>query len=144
MSADKANAWIHKAENDLLSADNNLASAKVPFDVVCYHSQQAAEKCLKALLVYLGVQPPRIHDLLAILQEVHRYLTTPAPANIENSCVVLNPYAVEVRYPDDESNPTLEDSKEARQAAETVRQWVRGLIPAKPWNETTVGPSESN
>jgi hypothetical protein len=41
---------------------------------------------------------------------------------------VLNPYAVEIRYPDDESNPTIEDSKEARQAVERIRDWIRGII----------------
>lgn len=128
MSADKAEAWIRKAEGDLLSADNNLASTKIPFDVVCYHCQQAAEKLLKALLVHLGTQPTRTHDLLALLEEVRRYSTTIVPDDVENSSVILNPYAVEVRYPDDESNPTLEDSKEARQAAERVGKWVRRLI----------------
>jgi len=44
MSAEKAAAWIRKAESDLLAADNNLAAANIPFDVVCFHCQQAAEK----------------------------------------------------------------------------------------------------
>ena len=58
MSVEKANAWLRKAESDLLSADNNLSAAQIPFDVVCYHCQQATEKHLKALLVFLDVQPP--------------------------------------------------------------------------------------
>jgi HEPN domain-containing protein len=43
-------AWLQKADNDLLAADNNLAASKVPFDAVCFHCQQAAEKSLKGLL----------------------------------------------------------------------------------------------
>ena len=43
MPSEKVTVWIRKAENDLLAVDNNLASAKIPFDVVCYHCQQAAE-----------------------------------------------------------------------------------------------------
>lgn len=128
MSVEKAKAWLRKAESDLLSADNNLNAAQIPFDVVCYHCQQAAEKHLKALLVFLEVQPLRTHDLLALLQEVRKYLKSTVPDEMENCCIVLNPYAVEIRYPDDESNPTLEDSKEARQAVERVRNWIRGLI----------------
>ena len=128
MSVEKAKAWLRKAESDLLSADNNLRAAQIPFDVVCYHCQQAVEKHLKAFLVFLDAQPSRTHDLLALLQEVRTYLKSSVPDEIENCCVVLNPYAVEIRYPDDESNPTLEDSKEARQAAESVRNWIRGLI----------------
>ena len=128
MPAERAKAWLLKAENDLLSADNNLAANQIPFDVVCYNCQQAAEKYLKALLVLLNVQPPRIHDLLALLQDIRKYLKTPVPNGIESSCVILNPYGVEIRYPDDGSSPTLADSKEARDAAEVIRRWVRTLI----------------
>jgi HEPN domain-containing protein len=128
MSVEKAKAWLRKAESDLLSADNNLGAAQIPFDVVCYHCQQATEKHLKALLVFLDVNPPRTHDLLALLQDIRIYLKLPIPAQVENCCIILNPYAVEIRYPDDGSNPTLEDSKEARQSAEIACTWVRALI----------------
>lgn len=128
MSAEKAESWLKKAENDLLSADNNLASTRIPFDVVCYNSQQAAEKLLKAAVVHLGFAPSRTHDLLALLAELARNLTTPVPAAIEECCIVLNPYAVEVRYPDDISNPTHEDALEARQAAQRIRTWVHSLL----------------
>lgn len=57
-------AWIAKAENDLLNIRNNLAAQHVPWDTVCFHAQQAAEKLLKALLVYHGQSPSRTHDLV--------------------------------------------------------------------------------
>jgi HEPN domain-containing protein len=79
-------------------------------------------------LVFLDVEPPRTHDLLALLEQVRIYLQLPIPGEVENSCVILNPYAVEIRYPDDDANPTLEDSKEARQSAEVACTWVRRLI----------------
>ena len=128
MPSEKVMVWIRKAENDLLAVDNNLAAAQIPFDVVCYHCQQTAEKYLKGLLVFLGAQPSRTHDLLALLQEARTFLTAAPTDSVERACVVLNPYAIEVRYPDDQSNPTAEDSAEARQAAETVRQWVRSHV----------------
>ena len=130
MSAERVRAWVSKAENDLLSADNNLASVRVPYDVVCYHSQQAAEKCLKGLVVHLGVQPIRTHDLLALLQEARKFLTNSIPEGVENSCIVLNPYAVEVRYPDDDVQPTVQDANEAREAAEVVYRWVLDCMAA--------------
>jgi hypothetical protein len=37
-----ARQWVEKARNDLLCADNNLAAAKIPYDAVCFHCQQAA------------------------------------------------------------------------------------------------------
>lgn len=36
--------WVEKAEHDLLNIDNNLAASHVPWDTVCFHAQQAAEK----------------------------------------------------------------------------------------------------
>lgn len=49
-----ARQWLAKAKNDLLNADNNLKADEVPYDTVCFHCQQAAEKLLKAyLVVYL-------------------------------------------------------------------------------------------
>ena len=32
----------------------------------CFHAQQAAEKALKAVLVAQGVEPPSIHNLVAL------------------------------------------------------------------------------
>ena len=128
MPPENISPWIRKAENDLLAVDNNLVAARVPFDVVCYHCQQATEKYLKALLVSLGAKPSRTHDLLALLQESRTYLIPSPPDTIEKACAVLNSYGVEVRYPDDQSEPSAEDASEARERAETVRRWVRGLI----------------
>jgi len=60
-------AWIAKAENDLLNIRNNLAAAEVPWDTVCFHAQQVAEKMLKAFLVANGRPASRLHDLVALL-----------------------------------------------------------------------------
>jgi HEPN domain-containing protein len=49
--------WISRAENDLL----NLAAQEIPWDTICFHSQQAAEKYLKAVLVFHAQPVPRTH-----------------------------------------------------------------------------------
>ncbi len=58
-----ARQWLSKAMNDLLNEDNNFQSEKIPFDTVCFHCQQAAEKLLKAYLVGIGQEYPLSHDL---------------------------------------------------------------------------------
>jgi len=58
-----ARQWLAKARNDLLNADNNLKSEEIPFDTVCFHCQQEAEKLLKAYLVGNGQSYPITHDL---------------------------------------------------------------------------------
>ena len=50
---DDFRAWIKKAESDLKTAEHTLTlKENCPFDTVCFHAQQCAEKYLKALLVY--------------------------------------------------------------------------------------------
>ena len=59
--------WVAKAEEDLLAAANLLGHEAVLASVICFHSQQAAEKYLKAFLALHGKAAPRIHDLEALI-----------------------------------------------------------------------------
>jgi len=67
--------WMEKAKNDLEIAEIILGEEF--HSESAFHSQQAAEKALKAVLVALDTQPPRshnIHLLLRLLEEKgHRY-----------------------------------------------------------------------
>ena len=87
-----ARQWLAKANNDLLNADNNLKSERIPFDTVCFHCQQAAEKMLKAFLVANGQPYPFTHDLLAILERV---LSIRADAErLRDALAILMPHAI--------------------------------------------------
>ena len=123
-----ARQWVAKAANDLLNADNNLKSEITPFDTVCFHCQQAAEKFLKAFLVGKGQLYPITHDLLLILEKI---LPLNGDAeNLRDTLAILMPYAVEIRYPDDWYMPSEEDAREARDAVHKVRQWLQNALPA--------------
>lgn len=57
-------AWFKKAESDLKTAEHILTlKESCPFDIVCFHAQQCAEKYLKALLVFRSIDFPKTHDL---------------------------------------------------------------------------------
>ncbi|MCK4232864.1 HEPN domain-containing protein [candidate division WOR-3 bacterium] len=43
--------WQNKAEKDLLSAEKEFASENPITETVCFHSEQAVEKYIKAYLV---------------------------------------------------------------------------------------------
>jgi len=118
---------LAKAKNDLLNADNNLQAENVPFDTVCFHCQQAAEKLLKAFLVGNGQKAPRSHDLLLILERV--LPLNAAAEQLRDALAMLIPYAVEIRYPDDWFMPSEEDAKEAREAANRVLIWLENALP---------------
>lgn len=59
--------WIAKAEGDYATAERELHPTGTPnLDAVCFHAEQCIEKLMKALLIHLGVTPPRSHDLVAL------------------------------------------------------------------------------
>jgi HEPN domain-containing protein len=118
--------WIDKAKSDLLNADNNLASQKVPYDTVCFHCQQAAEKLLKGVLVSHGCEYPITHNLFVVLEKVLEF--DPSAESLRETLALLNPYSVEVRYPGDAWMPTPDDAKEARQATQEVYEWVQARL----------------
>ncbi len=120
---DLAKEWLHKAENDLLNAENNLNSTRVPTDTVCFHCQQGAEKYLKGFLVSKQIEFPNIHNLLSLLE-----LCKEADASFEtlrDHCLILNDYAVEIRYPDDWFEPSIDDAKEAFAKAQKVKVFIQ-------------------
>ena len=102
-------AWVAKAEHDLLSIANNLASTEVPWDVVVFNAQQAAEKLLKAFLVSRGHRPPKIHDLTRLLALSIAYAPELAP--FTSDCAFLSPIGERSRYPDDEAETAREDAE---------------------------------
>jgi len=119
--------WIAKAKNDLLNADNNLQADEIPFDTVCFHCQQAAEKFLKAYLVAKGQPYPISHDLLLILEKLLSF--EPEAERLRDDLAILMPYSVEIRYPDDWFMPSAEDAREARESAEQVMRWLQKTLP---------------
>jgi HEPN domain-containing protein len=119
--------WVRKAEHDLEAASRIIAVEEgCPFDTVCFHCHQAAEKYMKCLLTCLGIQAPRTHDLKALAALIP--LTQAFPLRIED-LVLLNPYAVDVRYADDWHEPRSSDARRALALALDVRAAVRHILP---------------
>jgi len=55
---DLVRGWLEKARRDLATAQSQLRVAEPPADIICFHAQQAAEKYLKAYLVWRGIEFP--------------------------------------------------------------------------------------
>ncbi len=93
---------------------------------VCFHSQQAAEKYLKAFLTHHQVEFPKTHAIDQLLD-----LIAPVNGNLSESLrdvIVLTSYGVDVRYPGDFPNVTGSDAQRAIQLAEKVRGSVLELL----------------
>ena len=119
--------WVRKAEHDLEAASRIMAIEEgCPFDTVCFHCQQAAEKYLKCLLTYLGIQAPRTHNLIALAALLPLEQRFPVPVE---DLAELNPYSVDVRYADDWREPQLSDANRAIELASQVKAAVRKALP---------------
>jgi HEPN domain-containing protein len=101
----------------LLAVDDSLAAT------ACFHSQQAVEKQIKALLVLAGVPFARTHDVIQLRGLLPPGLALPVPLA---DLAPLNRYAVEARYPIGEEPLTGDDAR----AALAVARRVRGLVQA--------------
>jgi HEPN domain-containing protein len=129
MSSAESNflAWLRKADHDLLNIENNLAAKDIPWDTVCFHAQQVAEKMLKAFLTYHGRSVLKTHDLIALLSQcvnLDRSL-----ADLEADCRKLTSYGVAARYPDDLFEPAETDARELVAAARRLRTQILTLLP---------------
>ena len=54
--------WLSSAEEDLRTAEALLGQEDVPRQV-CFHAQQASEKAIKSIFVFLQTEFPYTHDL---------------------------------------------------------------------------------
>ncbi len=101
-----AKEWLAKGLADLATAEREMRARKNPnYDAVCFHSQQAVEKLLKAKLIVLRREVPRSHDLPHLLSMV-----TDKEPLWEAWRIAMNElaaYAVEFRYPGESADREL-------------------------------------
>jgi len=94
---DIAEEWFRIAENDLSSAEYLQNMIPVPVEIVCYHCQQAAEKYLKGYLALKEEKLIKTHDLIILNKTCQKY--DPDFKRIEEACLILTDYGVNIRYP---------------------------------------------
>ena len=118
-----ASRWLSYAEEDLQVADWLLAQPELLPRYPCWHSQQAAEKALKALLLLeTGDYRPThdLHDLADLLPE-------PLAVRIPRSGLsLLTQLYIESRYPGRYAEPTSAEATTAMMTARAVFDAVSG------------------
>jgi len=118
--------WTAKAEEDLGAAEVLLSGKKPLFYPSCFHSQQAAEKYIKAFLTRHQVEFPKTHalgELLDLVSRVDKNL-----AAFIGDAIALNPYGVEVRYPGDMPEPTCSEAHEALELSRKIRNAILNAL----------------
>ena len=134
---DEVRSWIQKAKNDLLSARILTEHDPPVLDTAVFHCQQAAEKALKAFLVWKEVPFEKVHSLTYLLDLCEA--REPRFASLRSKAETLAPYAVEVRYPGETVGVSREEAREALAAAEAVWEFVLDLLPVESHPEGDVG-----
>ncbi len=114
--------WIDKAGKDLLSAEHELSFPDAVTETVCFHCQQAAEKYLKAYLVFLGVSFTKTHEIGELITKCES--RDKEISLLKEEADKLTDYAVEVRYPDDWFEPDLIEAKKAFKIAKKIKEVV--------------------
>jgi HEPN domain-containing protein len=121
---DSAKEWLYFAQMDLESAKYLQGMHPVPHEVICYHCQQSAEKCLKAILVIHQHEVRKIHDLVKLIQEI--LVLEPGLHVLISVVAGLSDYATITRYPpamqigSTESLRAIKDAEEVFSACKKV------------------------
>ncbi len=117
--------WIRRAKS-------NLAIAKQPrtkdifLEDLCFETQQAAEKALKAVLLSKEIKFRLVHDLAELLTLLEQGGVS-LPEDIRFAAA-LTDYSVEARYPGPFEPVTEEEFREALLIAGNVVSWAESQL----------------
>jgi len=126
---DYALTLLHLADRDVRAflALKNDVHWNVDPHTICFHAQQGVEKAIKAVLVSQNLEVGRTHDLNQLFYQIEK-LSLAFPISLEELSK-LNPYAVTVRYDDQEVNTiTLH---EAEMILTRVLEWATAIISSR-------------
>lgn len=122
-------SWLTKAQSDLGSAQLLANNVNPYFDTAIYHCQQAAEKALKAFLVYHDVEFEKKHNLSVLVDICVPFELT--FKNFYDTAAVLTPYATAFRYPGEffEAEPDKAQVEKAIELAQRLLEFVLNQLP---------------
>lgn len=117
--------WLAYARKDLRSAELLLKAKESFANQICYLSQQAAEKGIKASLVFSRIDFPFTHDL----DDLRDLL--PGDWHCKQAYTqlkALSEWAVDSRYPGVSEDPSKAQSKEAYSQAKGILESIEKTL----------------
>ncbi|GBD96675.1 MAG TPA: HEPN domain-containing protein [Nitrospirae bacterium] len=118
--------WLIKAENDLKSARRLSESSDPILDTAIYHTQQSAEKALKAYLAFKAQPIRKVHDIELLLESCSVF--DKDFNQFVDDADILTPYNVAFRYPGPDIEPHGEEVADAIEKAEKILAFVKSRI----------------
>jgi HEPN domain-containing protein len=116
--------WLEKADEDLLVVRQLLTMDVQARGVIGFHCQQAAEKFLKAFILANNSDIPRTHNiefLLEMCKKIDQDFSSIEPGN-------LTDYGVEMRYPGDFIEPTLQEIGSLVEIVQSIKELTHKKI----------------
>lgn len=104
-----------------------------PYEIICYHCQQTAEKAVKAVIVSLGAQGgmPKVHSISFLINQIKDQLKDKAGTTVEDSLYdaadLLTPYGIVPRYPS-EMEFNDRETEDALNNAKTILDWAKNIL----------------
>lgn len=97
----------------------------VPLEVICYLCEQSTEKLLKGFLLANEEEAPKRHDLKELCKRC--MAIDESFQELADACIVLSPYGVHVRYPN-EMDVLGSDMEHAIKMAGKVMDFVKPIL----------------
>jgi HEPN domain-containing protein len=117
--------WMRRARSSLARAKQPKPD-EVFWEDLCFDAQQAAEKAVKAVLVFHRIEHPRTHqlsELLALLASAGHAVSEDVWEGDR-----LSSYAMITRYPGSRDPVDEAEYRRAVAVAETVVRWAEEVI----------------
>ena len=116
--------WLQRADSNFKLAKEGKVEG-VLLEDLCFEAQQAAEKALKALLIYVSDKYQKVHAFSVLLDDLEKHIEIP---NFIIEVLDLSDYAVQTRYPGDYYPVSDDEYDRAISIAEQVINWVKECI----------------
>ncbi len=104
--------WLNAAEDDLSTAEILLTNP-ILTNIIAFHSQQAVEKSLKAIIEEFSISSIKTHNLQSLLIKIEKIIPFPV-----NDLIIseLDRLYIDSRYPGDlglmpHGKPSLEEAE---------------------------------
>ena len=123
-SPDDPRAWLDRAKSNLVRAEHRVPN--VYLEDLCFDAHQAAEKALKAVCIYHGIEFPYVHDLAQLITCLETQGIT-VPPDVRQAAR-LTRYAVAARYPGLADPVGENEHKQAVEIATCVVEWASTVL----------------
>ena len=118
-------AWIARAYSNLHLAEKGR-DKDVMLEDLCFNTQQAAEKALKAVCLFKDLDFPKTHSIVRLLDITES--SGVAIPEIVKSADFLTQYAVQTHYPGPVEEITPDEYEEALSLASRVVFWADNVV----------------